>query len=104
MKGIRCKPGRGATLSKVKNLGFDNIVEDCKAGCSLRDGCEAFNFGSDARCMNLRDIDFDKCEKNKAFDLYRHGRYHKLFSRQRKRVINRCYNLNYYYFHITTSK
>jgi len=51
-------------------------VEDCKAGCSLRDGCEEFNFASDARCIDLSDIDFDKCEKNKAFDLYRHGKYY----------------------------
>ena len=62
-------------MSKVKNLGFDNVVADCKAGCSLRDGCEAFNLGSDARCINLRNIDIEKCENDKAYDLYRHGRY-----------------------------
>ena len=62
-------------MSKVKNLGFDNVVADCKAGCSLRDGCEAFNLGSDARCINLRSIDIEKCENDKAYDLYRHGRY-----------------------------
>ena len=75
IKGLKCKAGYGASLSKIPNGGFDNILEDCKAGCKLSDGCEAFNFGLDSRCTNLRDIRLDKCETNLEFDLYRHGRY-----------------------------
>ena len=75
MKGLKCKAGYGASLSKIQNRGFDNILEDCKAGCKLKDGCEAFNFDSNAKCSNLRDIRLDKCELNSGFDLYRHGRY-----------------------------
>ena len=80
-KGLRCKPGYGAPFFKVKDLGFDDIVEDLEAGFCLRHDGEAFNFGSDSRCMNLRDIEFDKCERNMAFDLYRHGMYHKFYSK-----------------------
>jgi len=76
---IKVRTRTWSNLVQNKNLGFGNTVEDCKAGCSLRDCCEALNFRSDAICINLRDIDFDSCEKNKVFDLYRHGRYRKLF-------------------------
>ena len=75
LKGLNCKTGYGASLSKVPNGGFDNTLEDCKAGCKLKDGCEAFNFGPDAKCTNLKNIVLDKCEPNSKFDLYQHGMY-----------------------------
>ena len=66
-------------MAKIHNLGFDSVLEDCKAGCKLKDGCEAFVFGSDARCTNLKDVNLKKCEKDSNFELYQNGTYGVLF-------------------------
>ena len=66
-------------MAKIQNLGFASVLEDCKTGCQLKDGCEAFVFGSDARCTNLKDVNLKKCGKDSDFELYQNGTYWVLF-------------------------
>ena len=56
-------------------MALENSVGDCKEECRIKDGCEGFVMRSDTKCINLRDINIEGCERNPGFNFYKNGRY-----------------------------